>query len=771
MKNISKKFIASLVGILSLVIFPVVAFAQPATPTITYPATPVTNITTTSVTLNTIVNPNGSNTSVWFNIPGVNSNFNSQSIGSGNSNVSVISTTLSGLTPNTTYTFRAEALNGIGSALGIYQSFTTAPVGGPTSPVMTTDSTSGITSNSAILNGTFTTGGASSVIVSFTYGLCPANNTNTTATQTFTTSGSYSATITGLTSNTSYCYVANGVGSTGLTGQGGQGTFTTSPTGTNPGVGPSYYNFGPSNSLPTFTTDSASFIGSKTASLNGTYNGNNTDTYTRFAYGTSQDNLNKRTSYSYRGNGSGTFGEIVDNLTPDTTYYFQVEGYNFVGSNTGTVKSFKTEILNPISLAKAPMINSDGATGITSNSAVLNGIFGANGAQTSVRFSYGTSLATMTYHTDYVARTEADGSFSVTIKNLLQNKTYYFKAEGYNSVGSAEGYPMLFQTQMSSNPTAGEFPVTITQSATNITIDSATLNASVTNAYGLITDGYFEYGTSINSLERKTSKQDFGTVAQLSFSADLRDLGENTTYYFRGVSENIAGISKGSIYKFKTKSSSPINNTIVEPAPAPVVPVIDVTPTNDIKALIVSIDTRADKILPGQNVDYFINYKNTASNGVNNVVVRTTLPSNAVYVKSTEGIFDAEDNTVTLNLDTLAPGAEKILFIEARIADGVTTGESLLTTVNANYINNGAMENVLAYSTSIVESASVDQVASVIFGNSGFLPNTIVEWAALGLVIMGLVVLGRKIFLDNQAKKAIASVFNTAPQGLPVEQK
>jgi hypothetical protein len=98
---------------------------MPTPPTITIGA--ATNITSTAATLNASVNPNGFTTSFQFT-----SNFGSfpvQDAGNGTGNVP-FSLNVTGLTPNTQYSFNAVAANSGGSSQGIDKTFTTLP--GPT---------------------------------------------------------------------------------------------------------------------------------------------------------------------------------------------------------------------------------------------------------------------------------------------------------------------------------------------------------------------------------------------------------------------------------------------------------------------------------------------------------------------------------------------------------------------------------------------------------------------------------------------------------------
>ncbi|MDO8273246.1 MAG: pre-peptidase C-terminal domain-containing protein [Gammaproteobacteria bacterium] len=104
------------------------------------------NISETSVTLNSSINPGGSNTSVYFQY-GTTTSYGSTTastvLGSGSSNVSPESS-ITGLQCGTTYNYQAVATNASGTTYGNNQTFTTAAC-----PVQTNTPTLSITSPAA----------------------------------------------------------------------------------------------------------------------------------------------------------------------------------------------------------------------------------------------------------------------------------------------------------------------------------------------------------------------------------------------------------------------------------------------------------------------------------------------------------------------------------------------------------------------------------------------------------------------------------------------
>jgi hypothetical protein len=233
---------------------------------------------------------------------------------------------VTGLAANTLYHFRAKAV-GNGTTYGLDQTFTT----GATPPAVTTSAATGITTSGATLNGNLSAlGTATTVTVSFEYGLTTSyGGTAAGVPPTRTSTGTFGANVTGLAANTLYHFRAKAVGS--ATTYGLDQAFA---TGTTP---------------PAVATGGATGITSSSAILSGnlTAIGSTSPVSVSLQWGNAPGSYTGETATQPL-SAAATFNASVNGLSASTTYYFRAKANGGIsGTSYGTERTFVTPAAVP----------------------------------------------------------------------------------------------------------------------------------------------------------------------------------------------------------------------------------------------------------------------------------------------------------------------------------------------------------------------------------------------------------------------------------------
>jgi uncharacterized protein (TIGR02145 family) len=389
-----------------------------------------------------------------------------------------------------------------------------------------------ITTSAAISGGEITSdGGASITARGIVWGTSTAP-TIALATKTTdgTGTGTYSSSITGLTSGVTYylrAYATNSIG----TKYGAEITLNTA------------------QAVATLAeTTPVSAIGSTIATSGGniTYNGGATVTVSGIVWSTTSTPTITLATKTTDGAATGTYTNSITGLTPGTLYYVRSYATNSVGTSYGAQTSFTT-------LNTATISETASATAITSSTATTGGTITADGGATvtSRGLVYGTSAGASTFS---ITTGTGTGTYTISLTGLNPATTYYVRSFATNSVGTVYGTETSFTT-------IAIAPTLTTTAASSITKYAASAGGTIiSNGGSVITASGICWSTTATPTTSDFKTTDGTTTG--TFTSSLTGLTAGTTYYVRAYATNAIGTGYGAAQSFTTSSLALILPTI-----------------------------------------------------------------------------------------------------------------------------------------------------------------------------------------------------------------
>ena len=293
--------------------------------------------------------------------------------------------------------------------------------------------------------------------------------------------------------------------------------------------------------LPTVSTDTPNSISQSGATVGGNVasDGGAAVTDMGIYYGTSSNPETTGTKLQI-GSGTGTFSTSLTGLTANTTYYIQAYATNSVGTVYGNEQNFTTSSINPV----IPTLTTLEATAITQTTANSGGDITSNGGATitasGVCWSTDNNPEASGSHTTDGTTT---GIFTSSITGLTSNTTYYARAYGTNSEGTAYGNQVSFTTSSTAVPTVA------TASVVSITSFTAICGGNVASDGGSpVTARGVCWSTSVNpTISDFVTTDGTGTG---SFVSNISELTPGTTYYVSAYATTNNGTGYGSVVSF-----------------------------------------------------------------------------------------------------------------------------------------------------------------------------------------------------------------------------
>jgi hypothetical protein len=192
-------------------------------------------------------------------------------------------------------------------------------------------------------------------------------------------------------------------------------------------------------------TGGASGIGTTTATLNGSVNPNGLFTTGYFEWGTSTSYGSTVPNPSFNlGSGNNKIGTSaeLEGLIPNITYHYQLVATNSLGTTSGGDQTFTTGGLLPTSTTGP-------ASGISANTALLNGGVNPNGLSATAYFQWGTSTSygnSVPNPFCNIGNGNVSLGVSSELTGLHPNTIYHYQLVASNIVGIAYGADQVFTT-------------------------------------------------------------------------------------------------------------------------------------------------------------------------------------------------------------------------------------------------------------------------------------------------------------------------------------
>lgn len=246
----------------------------------------------------------------------------------------------------------------------------------------------------------------------------------------------------------------------------------------------------------------------------------------------------------------GIYESRVENLQPNTIYYFRAYAQNNYGiSYGGNIRVITTNIK-----ANLPEITTKTISSITDISAVSGGNISNDGGSSIISRGICYSLSqNVSLNDEIVYSGIGIGDFSCSLVNLESNTTYFVRSFAINSIGTAYGSIMSFKTAVLTSQLA----TLKTNNASSITTNSAVCGGDITNNGG---SAVISRGLCYSLSQSPTLSDNviYSGNGSGNYTANLTGLNSSTTYYIRAFATNGNGTAFGNQVSLTTLNPPPV---------------------------------------------------------------------------------------------------------------------------------------------------------------------------------------------------------------------
>ena len=340
-----------------------------------------------------------------------------------------------------------------------------------------------------------------------------------------------------------------------------------------------------------------------------------------------------------------SFSAIINDLSFGT-YYVIAYGENSKGISYGDIKTF--------SMTNYPVVRTDSATNILSETATLNGYIVSEGDPTYTErgFVYSKTYSTPTVDdpenvTIKVIVPGTNRNFSANVSSLSENASYYVRAYATHAKGTVYGEIITIVPK-------AILPEVVTLEASNILAESATINGRVdkTGEPPYTECGFIYTKSNINPTINDPSSITQKVVVpgtERIFSANITSLSTGTKYYVRAYAISPKGVSYGDSVSF---------------VPAAIMPEVVTLPVSNILAESATLNGRIDNVgEPAYTERGFVYSKSYDNPTIND-------PSSA----TTKIMETGNGNEFSANINALTTGSDYFARAYAKSTKGVSYG-------------------------------------------------------------------------------------------------
>ena len=422
---------------------------------------------------------------------------------------------------------------------------------------------------------------------------------------------------------------------------------------------------------------------------------------------------------------AGTYSVDVQNLIKGSTYYIRffyvINGVQYVSPQ---VQSFTAIIL--------PTIATNTITNITKNAATtgitITNVGNVNIAAAGLCYSKTNTIPTLADSLKTLANTGVlNGIYPIYLSNLSFNTVYYVRS--YYTVNG-----LTYYGNVQNFTTLQNIPQVQTDTAINITNNSATINFSITNETALnITAAGIAYSSSNTSPTTASGYVAHSSTGNLAgnYTLPLSSLSANTIYYYRAYINYNGTIYYGATKMFSSNPNLPTitTNTTTSITQTTALASVNIANTSNVNiaeigfccSKINNIPTIVDSIITLQNTgnltgNYTINVTNLSTNSL--YYLRGYIKyNNAIYYGnvqnfttlailpqvSTNGVTNIANTSATANINIINPNGLSIT------AAGVAYSSSISTPTTANgYFSLNSVGNLTGNYTIWLSSLSAN---------------------------------------------------------------